>query len=59
MGMFAHIVSHKLECDCLPQEREAIGQGGVVAGWAFFSIEEAPHLKMGTESHDFHKGIAW
>lgn len=32
MGMFAHIVSHKLECDCLPQEREAIGQGGVVAG---------------------------
>lgn len=30
--MFAHIVSHKLECDYLPKEGEAIGQGGVVAG---------------------------
>lgn len=49
----------QLECDYLPKEREAIGQGGAGAGWTCFSIEEVPHLKMGTESHDFHRGIAW
>lgn len=30
--MYTHIVSHKLECDYLPKEREAIGQGGAGAG---------------------------